>query len=153
MKLVRLTPEETAANGYTHKFVLTYADLTETANNTAQSVTLCALDFGDIVSQRVLVQIVTALAGTITTVTVDVGVTSALTQFISGQNLLTTGTGVAAYTCYAPANTVTDYATPSGGKTLYATFHPDSGHALSAVTAGEIHVFAGISAVGDRQRK
>jgi len=146
MRIDKLTAEEAAQSGWTHRFALTHADLTETADNTAQSVALMALNFGDIVGVNVLAQVVTAFSGgAVATCTVSVGVTGALTSFINAQSVM-----AAAKTCYVPANTVTDYPTPSGGKTLYATFTPDASHALAALTAGELHIYTRINPIESR---
>lgn len=149
MNFLRLTPEETAASGYTHKWVLTHEDLTEGTDNTAQELTLCALNFGDVVSQRMSVQVVTAFSGgSVATCTAQIGVTGTADQFLGASSIME-----AAYTCYVPAATVTDYCTPSGGTNLIATFTPDENHDLEDLTAGELHIFAAISAIGDRLSK
>lgn len=120
--------------GFTDLFIITFADFTaQTVNNTAQGVTLLtAMPFGDWVDQpETLLEVVTAGAGDVT-LTLDVGVTGALTQIISGQNGLS-----AAKTAYSPANSVAPYPVPTGGKDLICTAHPGAAEALSALTAGE----------------
>lgn len=120
--------------GFTDLFIISYTDFTsQTTNNTAQSATLLsAMAFGDWVDQpETLLEVVTAGAGD-ATLTLDVGVTGALTQIISGQNGLS-----AAKTAYSPTSGVAPYPVPTGGKDLLVTAHPGAAEALSALSAGE----------------
>lgn len=132
------TTQRKFLGGFSDLFIVTFADFTaQTVNNTAQGVNLLTgMAFGDFVDQpETLVEVVTAFAGDATT-TLDVGVTGALTQIISGVDVK-----AAAKTAYAPANSVAPYPVPTGGKDLIATAHPAAGDALSALSAGEVWIW------------
>jgi hypothetical protein len=142
MQKIPLAIQERGAERW--KFVIGHADLTETADNTAQSITLMALEFHDVVSHHMIVDVTTAFSGgSVTTCTLSIGVTSALTQFVNGQDVMAAGAIV-------PAATVADYPVPSGGKTLYATFTPDASHDLEDLTAGELEIFVTIDRTAER---
>jgi hypothetical protein len=140
------TTQRKILGGFTDLFVVDYTDFAAgVANNTAAGVTLTALAFGDYVDQpETLVEVITPFAGDASN-TLDVGVTGALTQIISGQDVQ-----AAAKTAYAPANSVAPYPTPTGGKNLIATAHPAAGDALSGLTAGQVLIWTKIIRYNDR---
>lgn len=145
-----LSAAQKAATGFTDLFVLTHADLTEATDNTDQSITLDALEFGDKVGYEALIEIVTAFdANNVSAdnaVTVSLGVTGALTQVIGASAISASGTGTAAKTGYATAAGGSPYYTPTGGKNLIANFDiTDADGALADFSAGELRIWANIS--------
>lgn len=150
MKHILLQASQSAANsGYTDLFVLTHADLTQATDNTDQSVTLDALEFGDVVGYNALIEIVTALdAANVSAdnaLTVSLGVTGALTQIIGASALAAAGVGTVAKTGYATAAGGAPYVTPTGGKDLIANFDiTDADGALADYSAGEIRIWCNI---------
>jgi hypothetical protein len=149
------TAAQKAATGFTDLFVLTHADLTQATDDADQAVTLDALEFGDIVENRALIEIVTAFdAANVSAdnaVTVSLGVTGALTQIIGTSAISAGGAGTAAKTAYATAAGGAAYPTPTGGKDLIANFVcVDADGALVDFSAGELAIWCTISRWADR---
>lgn len=143
MKHYKLKQEERAGIGFTDLFVVKKADFTEATNNTAQSVLLTALAVGDLVMNNCLLEVKTN-ATVLTTATGDLGVTGALTQFISGKNLLAAGDEY-----YSVANSVAPYATIAAVNLLF-TGHPGSSEALASMGAGEFWIWVTINRKAER---
>lgn len=155
MKHSLLNPYQRAATGFTDLFVVTHADLTETTDNTDQTLTLDALAFGDVVGYEALIEIVTAFdAATVSAdnaCTVALGVTGATTQFIGASAIAAAGAGTAAYTAYATAAGGAPYPTPTGGKNILVTVDvTDADGALADYTAGELNIWMKILRRSDR---
>jgi hypothetical protein len=145
MKIEVLSAEETRQTGFTHRFVVTYADLSGLAD-AACAVSLHALVLGDVVRHDALVQVKTPVSGgDAGTVTCSLGVDGALTALIGDSSVV-----AAADTSYGPAGTVADYVA-AGAKTLTANFKPGNGKALTGVTAGEVWVYATVLPVALRR--
>jgi hypothetical protein len=155
MKHFRLTPTQAARTGYTDLFVITHADLTETTDNTDQTITLDALAFGDLIKYDALLQIKTAFdAATISAdnaVTVAIGVTGATTNIIAASAISSGGAGTAVTTGYGMAAAALPYFTPTGGKNLLATVDiTDADGSLAEFTTGELHLWMYISRNSER---
>jgi hypothetical protein len=151
----RLTPTQAARTGYTDLFVVTHADLTETTDNTDQTLTLDALAFGDIVKYDAVIQIKTAFdAATISAdnaVAVSLGVTGATTQIIGASAISAGGAGTAVTTGYSTAAGGSPYFTPTGGKNLLLTVDiTDADGSLAEFTTGELHIWLNISRNSER---
>lgn len=151
MKAYSLNTSERIATWFTHLFVLTHEDLTESTDNTAQSFNLTGVDLvvGDVV-QDVLLDVRTAFAkgtagGTAYTnaVNATVGVTGAATQFLGNSDIRSA-------VPYAVANSVAPYAVAATGKKLILVVTPGAGEDALEASAGELHVYARISRKSDR---
>ena len=150
MKHYLLSAAQKAATGFTDLFVVNHADLTEATDNTDQSLTLDALEFGDLVGYHALIEIKQAFdAATVSAdnaCTVSLGVTGAVTQIIGASAIAAGGAGTAAKTGYATAAGGSPYYTPTGGKNLLANFDvTDADGSLAEYTAGELYIWCNIS--------
>lgn len=142
--------QKAASGGFTDLFVIGHADLTQATDNTDQTLTLDALEFGDLVGYEAVIEIKTAFdAANVSAdnaLTVALGVTGATTQFIGASALSAAGVGTAAKTAYATAAGGAPYPTPTGGKDILATFDiTDADGALADFSAGEIWIWMKIS--------
>ncbi len=156
MKHFLLNAAQKAATGYTDLFVIQPAvDFTQSTDNTDQTLTLDALEFGDIVENRALIEIRSALGTTAEgtgvpstdfALTIALGVTGATSQFIGASDLAAAGAATAAKTAYATANSAAAYCTPSGGKNILATLDiTDADGSLAEVDYGEIWIWMDIN--------
>jgi len=157
MRHLKLSARQIAAKaGWTDVFIVPWNDpllVTQTTNNTDQQVVLDQLAFGDYVGYDVLGEIRTGFTGgSVDALVINLGVTGALTQFISSGALITAGAvSVAAKTGYSEVAAGTPYCVPSGGKNLILNFDiTDAGHSLSQLTAGEFWVWMRIDRWGER---
>ena len=147
MRHYKLQASQAAANGgFTDLWVVGHADLTTATDNTAQTLTLDALEMGDLVGYTALAEIREAFdAANVSAdnaLTVSLGVTGATTQFIGASALTAAGVGTAVKTGYAPAAGGAPYYTPSGGKDILATFTiTDADGALADFSTGEIGIW------------
>lgn len=142
MKIIPLSTIERQQGGFTHKFIITEADLTVSATATAQVINLMALAVGMLVAS-VATRLITAFqdagdaASILTPLTV--GDTGSAARFLASQELNVNGTEI-----YHKAGTGTQLAYDTAD-TLQATFGPTTtGKTLLALTAGEVHIFARI---------
>jgi hypothetical protein len=144
MRHYKFQAAQAAANlGFTDLFIIKNTDLTETTDNTDQTLTLDALEFGDLVGYEVLLQIKTAFDPAPSAdcgVTAAIGVTGATTQFLAASAFFAAGAATAAKTSYATAAGGAPYVVPTGGKNLLATIDiTDADGALDEFTAaGEL---------------
>lgn len=152
MKHYKFTAAQAAANcGFTDLFVLTKADLTETADNTAQSITLDALAAGDIVFQDVVVEVKTAWGGHADlTATLSVGVTSATTALTPALTICTAGTGAAAGVADTSDCQTNAHYVAASAINMLATFTPDADSGLDEFTGGEARIWMRISRQSNR---
>lgn len=143
MEIFELPAETKAATGYTHKAIVTHADLTETAAATAQNLTLLPLVAGDVV-QNAAFKLVASFAqdgdaaNNTTTMTLNGAASAVITSMQSNAN----GTPVLykAFTATAPVTVA------SGTSTVQlAVGAPAAGKTLAALTAGELHVFFAVN--------
>lgn len=132
-----------APGNYTDLFIITYADFTETTDNTAQAINLLALTIGDEIKDA-LMEVKTNTAG-LTTSTVSLGVTGAVTQIIAASNTLAAGTEY-----YVPAGTTAKYPVTAADKYLVANGVCGAAEALADATAGEIWFWVSICRKSDR---
>jgi hypothetical protein len=148
MKLYEL-PNETKLSGFTHKAIVTHADLTQTADNTAQSVTLLEVEPGDIV-QRAAFKLVTAFENTASTAfnttTLAVG-DDDVDEFIDETEVNDNGSKVL-YASHINADTPKVYTAASTGP-ITATFMSMAGESLAELNAGEVHIYLGIAKLSD----
>lgn len=142
-------PNETKLSGFTHKAIVTHADLTETADNTAQSVTLLAVEPGDIV-QRASFKLVTAFENTASTAfnttTLAVG-DDDVDEFIDETEVNENGSTVS-YASHINADTPKVYTSADTGP-ITATFMSMASESLAELNAGEVHIYLGIAKLSD----
>jgi hypothetical protein len=116
---------------------------------------LDALAFGDVVFDSAI-EVKTAwgspTATPVDTLSVAIGYTiAAPTEFIAASNLVTTGpVAIAAKVVYGHGETWVPYATPTGGKSIYAGFDADASGKPAETNAGEILIWMNISRWADR---
>lgn len=143
MEIFELPIETKAATGYTHKAIVTHADLTETTAATAQNLTLLSLVAGDVV-QNAAFKLVTSFAdaadsaNNTTTMTLN-GAGSAV---VASTQANANGTPVLykAFTATAPVTVA------SGTSTVQlAVGAPAATKTLAALTTGELHVFFAVN--------
>jgi len=142
MQVYELPNNTKAATGYTHKAVIGHADLTETAANTAQSITLLTLEAGDVVhsgawKMTTAFQDASDSAYNTTAVTVN----AASVALISATEANDNGSKVfyKAHTATAPLTVNT------GTSTVAASFASQSLKSLSTLNAGEVHFFFSVN--------
>lgn len=124
--------------GFTDLFILSVAD-SDFVINATTAVKLTSLALGDIVL-RVVQEVRTALAGP--TATISTGVVGALTQFTAASDSAT-GTVVPYVAAVA---SVTPYPTNTAVNMVANTIIGNT-----AITAGEVWIWANISRLADRQ--
>ena len=149
MKLFELPYETKAATGFTHKAIVTHTDLTETTDNTAQSVTLLEVEPGDIVT-RAAFKLVTAFENTASTAfnvtTLAVG-DDDVDEFIDETSVNDNGTPVF-YASHINADTPKVYTVAADGP-ITATFMSMASESLAELNAGEAHIYLGITKLSD----
>jgi hypothetical protein len=122
---------------------ITHADLTAAVNGTAQAIALGTIpgSIGILLSSSVKLNTFFTGGGA-TTCTMAIGVAGTAAKIKAALNVLdTTATGI-----WLPGTAGTQPEGRYGGVALIATFTPDAGHTLLALTAGDIEVemvFAG----------
>jgi hypothetical protein len=135
-----LNSAERAASGYTHLFKLVTADFSGGFSNV--QLALLALNIGDAIYNRSLVEVRTAVTGPTGAPTVSLGVTSALTQCTPTVAVNATGYAV-------PGGSQEAYVTVASSKSLTVDCQVGGGNGAAA-TAGEIWIWVALSLVADR---
>jgi len=143
MDLIALKQEEVIANeGATHKAILTHADLTETAVSTAQTIGLASLS-AKMSAKCLKAQLITPFSCSTdsanNSTALEVGDDGSVARLLASMELNENGTEV-----FLKKGTGTDYVfTAANYVDAYVT--PASGKALSALDAGEVHIFLQIT--------
>ena len=138
MRLEPLSSEERFQGGFTHRAVLTYADLTETAANTAQTIAIYSAAVGQAVAKaatRLVTEFEDASDTAFNTTTLIVGDDGSTNRFIASQELNANGTVV---TYKGNANT-TPYVYVTAN-TVDAVFGSMAAKALNDIDTGEVHI-------------
>lgn len=144
MKHTRFKNRQSLPDGFTDVFKLVFGQAAGSDNTTAgtnQTLTLLALNQGDVVLPGGIVDVKTAAVG-VTTITGSLGVTSALTTFTTTSDLkaaplLGTYAATAAYATVTTSKNLTFDLTSTGAN-------------ISNMTAGEFWIHVRISRVKDR---
>ena len=143
MKVYELPSETKSATGYTHKVVITSADLTETTANTAETIELLDVAAGDVV-HTAAVKVVTALADAsdtaFNTTTLIVGDDGSTNRFVTSQELNVNGSEV----LYKAATNTAPHAY-TAANTVDAVFGSMAAKSLSDIDTGEVHIFLGVN--------
>jgi len=141
MNVFPLTTEERAQGGFTHRIELTHADLTQTAANTAQVISLITLAIGMMVlrvATRMTIAFQDVSDNAFNSTAITIGDTGTANLFLASQELNVNGTEV-----YNKAGTMTAKAYDSTDA-LNITFNSMSAKSLSNIDVGAITVFAEI---------
>lgn len=142
MKWFNLTAQEGGPRGYTHKFVITHADLTETAAKTDQVIQLISVGPGVVVGGSVGYKLVTpfedANDAAFNTTTIQVGETDA-DRFLTSTEMNKNGTEVI-YKVTANAVTTLPFAF-TADDTIDATIGSMDAKSLVNIDVGEVHIF------------
>lgn len=149
MKQYKLSLEEQAATGFTDKFVLTHADLTESTTNTAQTIALYSAAVGEIVRSAghiLITPFEDASDNTLSTTTIIVGDDGDTNRFLVSTELNANGS----YVSYSQtANSVDSlpYAYSTANTIDVVVGSPGTSLALEDVDTGEVHIYLGISSL------
>ena len=149
------TLQETKA-GFTDLFVIKAADLTVAVNDLLQNIALCTLNAGDVIFDRTVVEIVTAIdpqPSANAAVTVSVGrTTSGYADCLAAYTIMTGGTAVAAGGTSATGAAIGHQVIASDSTVVYAQVDiNDADGALSTITTGELRIWMSISRARDRK--
>jgi hypothetical protein len=127
MQIIPLSNNE-AVLGFTHKIVLTFADLTQSGAGTAQTINMLAVANKQVVT-RVATRLDTAFQNTgdaaFNSTAITIGDSGSANRFIASQELNANGSSVSAkagatINAYTAADNVAIVFTPTGGKSLNA---------------------------------
>jgi len=143
MQVYELPNETKAATGYTHKAIVTHADLTETTAATAQNLTLLSLAAGDVV-QNAAFKLVTSFADAADSAnnTTTMTLSGAGSAVVAAMQANANGTPVL-YKAFTATSPVT---VASGTSTVQLTVGtPAATKTLAALTTGELHVFFAVN--------
>ena len=130
---------------YTHKIVLTHADLTETATNTAQTIPVLSLAIGDVVSAAAY-RLVTAFtdasdaAFNVTSITVGDG--GAVARYIPSKELNSNGTEIINWATSQATSTI-PYAYLAADN-VDVVFTSMAAKSLVDIDAGEVHIYLSV---------
>ncbi len=141
--------------GFTDLFVVSASDLTDVTNDELQNILLCKLQKGDVVFDRTLVEVATALSpapSANATVTASVGRTAAsYVDCIAAATLINAGTATAAGVTAAAGAAIGHQVIAADDTSLYCQVDiNDADGNLAQITAGEIHIWMSISRLQDR---
>jgi hypothetical protein len=142
-------PNNTKVTGYTHKFVVTHADLTKTDANSPQSVTLLSLDQGDVIANAAY-KLVTAFedasdsAFNVTTLAVG---DDDVDEFIDEAEVNKNGTKI--FYAGPVADSIPKVYNAATDGPVTATFMSMADKSLSDIDAGEVHIFLHVAKLSD----
>lgn len=138
----KLNRQEQSATGWTDKIVVTHADLTESAANTAQVIQLISVPAGAAVSNAAF-RLVTGFQdlddNAFNSVTVTVGDGGSAARFVPSSQVCEDGSEVDFWATSAATNSL-PYAYLVAD-TVDATFSSMAAKSLVNLDAGEIHIF------------
>lgn len=139
MNIFMLSTEERLATGFTHRAEITHEDLTESADNTSQALTLHTLAAGHVV-RRAGYRLVTPFQKSGTTAynsnTISIGDSGSATQFVNAKQVNENGTELDYF-----VSDPTSEEAYEAANALSATFASMASYDLAELDTGEIHVF------------
>lgn len=142
MQVFELPAETKAATGFTHKAIVTHADLTESTADTDQTIALLSVAAGDVV-EKAAIKLVTAFAdasdSAFNDTKVQVGDDSDTDEYIAATQVNVNGTEVL---FAANVNTVPYAYTAANTVDLLVESMTDK--SLSDLDAGELHVYLAV---------
>jgi GTP cyclohydrolase III len=137
MKTFELPNNTKTGYGYTHKVVITAADLTSATNT--QTLSLFPVKAGTIIRDAAhkLVTPLVSSDSTVAAVAYTLGNTASATSIMSSTETL----GAATEVVYKAMTVTAPVAIVAGSQSVVAAFTATAEKALNTVTAGEIHVY------------
>jgi hypothetical protein len=143
MKVFELPANTKAATGFTHKVIVTKADLTDTDN--VQALTLLAAPAGTVVTNAAHKLVTEFTHGDMATLTYTLGNTASANSIMSATSVRTGATPISfkAMTATAPV------AITAASQNIVAEFTGESAKNLSQLTAGEVHIYLAVSDLND----
>jgi hypothetical protein len=146
MLLTPLSSEERLNGGFTHKVNLTYADLTETAANTAQTIAIFTAPVGTVI-EKVATRVVTAFEdasdNALNTTTLIVGDDGNDDRYIASQELNVNGSEVLYK--LSPVGTTTSPFVYTTANTVDAIFGSMAAKALNDIDTGEVNIYLAVT--------
>jgi hypothetical protein len=144
MKTYELPAETKAATGFTHKAIVTHEDLTETTADTDQTLSLLALEAGDVVTTAAI-KLVTpfedASDADLDDTKVQLGDSSDDDEYVAATQVNENGT-VVDFVAAAPASVPLAYTAANAVELLVESMAAKS---LSNIDTGELHVYLGVT--------
>ena len=141
MEVYKLLNQEAIGSGYSHRVRLTYADLTETAANTAQTIQILSVGEGDVVqaaAYRLVDEFEDASDNAFNVTTITVG-DSDVDRFIVSKELNVNGTEI---DNWATANATDTLPYVYGtADTIDAVFTSMAAKALNDLDVGTLDIF------------
>ena len=147
MKVFELPAETKSATGFSHKAIVTVADITESAADTDQTIALLSVAAGDVV-EKAAYKLVTAFSdasdSALNDTKVQVGDGADTDRFIAATQVNVNGTEV----LYAANANTTSYAY-TAADTVDLLVESMTAKSLSDLDAGEIHVYLAVTKLSD----
>jgi len=147
MKVFELPAETKSATGFSHKAIVTVADITESAADTDQTIALLSVAAGDVV-EKAAYKLVTAFSdasdAALNDTKVQVGDGADTDRFIAATQVNVNGTEV----LYAANANTTSYAY-TAADTVDLLVESMTAKSLSDLDAGEIHVYLAVTKLSD----
>ena len=147
MKVFELPAETKSATGFSHKAIVTVADITESAADTDQTIALLSVAAGDVVDKAAY-KLVTAFSdasdAALNDTKVQVGDGADTDRFIAATQVNVNGTEV----LYAANANTTSYAY-TAADTVDLLVESMTAKSLSDLDAGEIHVYLAVTKLSD----
>ena len=149
MATVQVLNNNEQRGGFTHKAVLTYADLTETTVDTAQTIELVTVELGSRVAEVSYLldtDFTDASDAAFNSTAITIGDGSSTNRFVVSKELNGNGTEIQAWSTANDVNSV-PY-TYLAADTVDIVFNSMSGKALNDLDAGQITIFFNIVHMG-----
>ena len=143
MKVFELPAETKAATGYTHKAVVTHSDLTESTADTDQTLSLLALEAGDVVTTaawKLVTPFKDASDSALNDTKVQLGDSSDDDEYVAATQVNENGTEV-----LFAANVNTVPFAYTAADTVDLLVESMTAKSLSELDAGEIHIYLAVT--------
>ena len=148
MTVFELPANTKAATGFTHKAIVTHSDLTETAADTDQTLSLLTLEAGDVVTTAAI-KLVTPFEDAsdvnLNDTKVQLGDTADDDEYIAATQVNENGTEVD-FVAALPASVPFAYTAANAVELLVESM---SAKSLSDIDTGELHVYLGVTKLSD----
>lgn len=143
MKAFELPAETKAATGFTHKFIVTHEDLTESTADTDQTIELLALPAGSVVTNaayRLVTPFADASDSALNDTKIQLGDNDDDDEYIAQTQV--NENGEVSFKAAAPASVPFAYV---ADKKLELLVESMTAKSLSDIDTGELHIFAGVT--------
>ena len=144
MTAYELPANTKAATGFTHQVVVTHEDLTQTTADTDQTLSLLALEAGDVVTTaawKLVTPFKDASDAALSDTKVQLGDTADDDEYIAATQVNENGTEVL-FAAAAPASVPFVYTAANAVELLVESMTAKS---LSNIDTGELHVYLGVT--------